>query len=225
MILGVMKMILLDNVCMKLYSKMNKSNTALLVIDVINSCAHEKCESSEMNIHFSKIRKMIPKLSNFIDSYRKAMGNSIIFVNITPWDKEHLPENIQELYTDPNVTYYSDDKSGFSEEFYQVKPEKNDMVITKDTYDAFAHTKLEKTLKEKGIQYLVIAGIFTEGCVLSTICNGFSAGFNFVILKDLIETADNEERQELSRLLKARVFPFLYGKTITSEEFLNSWTK
>jgi len=53
----------------------------------------------------------------------------------------------------------------------------------------------------------------------------FSAGFNFVILKDLIETADSKDRQKTSRLLKERVFPFLYGKTITSEEFLSSWNK
>ncbi|MFA5967435.1 MAG: isochorismatase family cysteine hydrolase [Patescibacteria group bacterium] len=210
---------------MKIYPKMNKSNTALLVIDVVNSCAHEKCESPAINIHFSKIREMIPKLSGFIDSYRKEEGSCVIFANITPWDKEHLPENIQELYTDPNVVYYSDNKSGFPEEFYQVKPEKDDLVITKNTYDAFTGTGLAKTLRNRGIQYLVVTGIFTEGCVLSTICNGFSAGFNFVILKDLIETADSAERQEISRLLKNRVFPFLYGQTITSEEFSNSWVK
>ena len=204
---------------------MNKSNTTLLVIDVVNSCAHEKCESPEIDIHFSKIRGMIPKLSDFIDSYRKEVGESVIFANITPWTKEYLPENIQELYTDPDVAYYSDDNGGFPEEFYQVKPEKDDLVITKNTYDAFTGTELAKTLKDRGIQYLVVTGIFTEGCVLSTICNGFSAGFNFIILKDLIETADSEERQEISRLLKSRVFPFLYGKTITSADFLSSWAK
>ncbi len=210
---------------MKLYSKMNKSNTALLVIDMVNSCAHEKCESPDIDIRFSKIRKMVPELVGFIGNYRKVVGGLVVFANITPWTKENLPENIQELYTDPNVVYYSDDKSGFSEEFYQVQPEKDDLIITKNTYDSFTDTKLEKTLKDRGVQYLVVAGIFTEGCVLSTICNGFSAGFNFIILKDLIETADNKERQETSRLLKARVFPFLYGKTIISKEFLDSWLK
>ncbi len=210
---------------MKLYPKMNKDNTALLIIDVVNGCAHEECEDPETNIYFSKIRKMIPKLGDFIEDYRKIVGDSIIFVNITPWTKGYLPENVQELYTDPNVVYYSDDESGFPEKFYQIKPEKDDLIITKNTYDAFANGNLEKILKDKGVQYLVSTGIFTEGCVLSTICNGFSAGFNFVILKDLIETADSKDRQKTSRLLKERVFPFLYGKTITSEEFLSSWNK
>lgn len=208
---------------MKIYPKMNKSNTALVIIDVVNGCAHEKCEDPKIDVRFSKIREMVPNLDKFIKTYREKVGSLIVFVNITPWDKAHLPENIQELYTDPNVEYYSDDNSGFPEEFYQVKPEKGDLIITKNSYDAFTNSKLNKTFKDKKIQYLVVAGIFTEGCVLSTIVNGFSAGFNFVILKDLIETADNQERQEISRLLKKRVFSSLYGKTITSEEFLTNW--
>ena len=202
---------------------MNKSNTALLLIDIVNGCAHQECEDPEINVRFSKIREMIPKLDQFITSYKEKVGGLTIFVNITPWDKEHLPENIKELYTDPDAKYYSDDESGFPEEFYQVKPGRDDIVITKNTYDAFTNPELEKVLKEKKIQYLVVAGIFTEGCVLSTIINGFSKGFNFVILKDLVETADNPERQDISKLLKTRVFPYLYGKTITSEEFLEEW--
>jgi len=210
---------------MKIYPKMNKDNTALLVIDMVNGCAHKDCEDPEIKVHFSKIREMAPKLVRFVDNFRKEVNNNIIFINITPWTKEHLPENIQELYTDPEVEYYGDEGDDFPQEFYQVKPEKEDLIITKNTYDAFADTELKKVLRKKQIQYLVITGIFTEGCVLSTISNGFSLGFNFVILKDLIETGDGEEQQKTSELLKKRVFPFLYGKTITSEEFLKDWEK
>jgi nicotinamidase-related amidase len=208
---------------MKIYPKMNKNNTALLVIDVVNGCAHEDCESPETNIHFSKIRKMVPDLVQFIDNFRKEINNNIIFINITPWTKKYLPENIQELYTDPTAEYYGEEGDDFPQEFYKIKPEKSDIVITKNTYDAFTGTDLEKILREKQIQYLVITGVFTEGCVLSTVSNGFSRGFNFVILKDLVETGDGEERQKTSELLKKRVFPFLYGKTITSREFLDDW--
>ncbi|MFH0846051.1 MAG: isochorismatase family cysteine hydrolase [Patescibacteria group bacterium] len=209
----------------KLYSKMNKGNTALIVIDIVNSCSHEKCETPEWDITFSKIREMIPRLNNFIGNFRTKVGGEVIFVNITPWNEENLRENIKELYTDPWARYYSDDTTGFDEEFNGIKPEKDDLIITKNTYDAFSETELEKKLKEKGIQYLVVAGIFTEGCVLSTITVGFSKGFNFVMLRDLIETVDSEERQRISTDIKNRIFPSLYGKSITSEEFLESWKK
>lgn len=48
---------------MKPFPKMNPDNVALLIIDVINSCAHDKCEIPQWNIHFTKIRKMVPRLS------------------------------------------------------------------------------------------------------------------------------------------------------------------
>ena len=210
---------------MKIYPKMNKSNTVLVLIDIVNGCAHKKCEDPEIGIRFSKIRKMVPKLKRFISVYRKKVGSQIIFVNLTPWTKKYLPKNLQELYTDPKAEYYSDDDSGFSEAFYQVKPEKRDLIITKNTYDAFANPEFKKFLKKKKIQYLIMTGVFTDGCVLSTIANGFSAGFNFVILKDLIEGPDHPKRQQISKLLKGGIFPYLYGKTLTSKQFLDSWKK
>jgi len=209
----------------KLYDKMNASNMALLVIDVINSCASEQCEWSELGITFSKIRKMVPKLSNFIDLFRQKVGGHIVFANTVPWKKEYLAENINELYADPQTTYYSKDETGFSEKFYKVTPEKEDIVITKNSYDAFTNPELNKVLKEKGIKYIVVAGIFGDGCVHATIAGGFSAGYNFIILKDLIETADVPIRQELQQKLKDYTWPIMYGSTLNSDDFLKSWKR
>jgi len=208
---------------MKLYEKMSKDNTALLVIDVINSCAHEKCEQPEIGIYFSKIREMVPRLDSFINEYRYAVGGLVVFTNTVPWKKEFLADNINELYTDPNTTYYSKDDMGFAEEFYQVEPAEDDLVITKNTYDAFAGTQLDEKLREKGIQYLVVTGIFGDGCVMATICGGFSLGYNYVILNDLIETPDSSARQKLQASLKERAWPIMYGKTIKADEFLSGW--
>lgn len=207
---------------MKPYSKMDSSNTALLVVDVINGCAHEKCERPECDEHFSKIREMVPVLERFIAEFRN-LGGMVVFIKCTPWRKEYLTENINELYTDPEVVYYSDDTSGFPEEFYGFYPKDADLVVEKNHIDAFVNPELDRRLKEKGIKYLIITGIFTDGCVLATINGGFSKRYNLVILKDLVETTDSLTRQKLSELLKEYTFPNLYGKTITSEEFLQIW--
>jgi len=208
-----------------LYPKMNQSNTALLVIDIVNGCVDKKCEIPGWKIFYSKIRKMIPYLNNFINKYRRTTESPIIFVNITQWKKEYLSNNINELYTDPRACYYSEDDSGFSEEFYLVSPKKGDIVITKNHYDAFTSRELRNLLERKKIHYLVVTGIFGDGCVLATICGGFSRGYNFIILKDLIETTDDPDRQILQKLLKKFTWPLMYGKTITSKEFFKSWKK
>lgn len=199
---------------------MTSRNTALLVIDIVNGCCNKKCEDSGTT--FKKIHTMVPKLKTFIEDFRKT-DCKIIFTKITPWTKKYLPDNIQILYTDPEATYYSDDTSGFPEEFYDIKPAKQDIIVTKNTYDTFADQKFRKILKKNGIKFLVVAGVFTDGCVLATICGGFQAGYNFVILKDMIETTDITIRQELSECLKKYTFPVLYGKTMTSKEFIEKW--
>jgi len=211
---------------MSLYAKINSKNTALLIIDIVNGCCHKNCEEQEIGISFVKIRKMVPKMIKLIGDFRKKVGGQVIFTKITPWTKKYLAPNIAELYdNEPRVSYYSDDTTGFSEEFYLLKPGKNDIVITKNTYDAFAGPELEKMLKEKNIRYLIITGVFTDGCVLATICGGFQKGFSFVILKDLVETTDVKKRQELQKYLIDYTFPVLYGKTMTSQEFLKAWVK
>lgn len=207
---------------MKPYLKMNSQNTALVVIDAVNGCCHKDCEDPERGITFSKIREIIPQLKNFVEEFREKIGGKIIFTNITPWTKKYLPKNIQELYEDPATTYYSDG-SKFEEEFYIVNPKKEDIVVTKNNYDTFSNPEFDKILKQNGIQYLVITGVFTDGCVLATICGGFSHGYNFVILKDLIETTDVKIRQELCKYLTNYTFPIMYGKTITSKELMNLW--
>lgn len=204
---------------MKLYQGMTKSKTALLVIDPVNSCAHKNCETPELNIHFSKIRKMLPKLNKFIKQYRESIGGLVVISTTTPWNKEHLAENINRLYTDPKATYYSDDTSGFNGKFHTVETEESDFIITKNSYDVFTNQQLTAKLKKQKIKFIVVTGVFTDGCVLSSVISGFSKGYNFIILKDLVETTDSETRQQLQKLLIKYTFPVMYGKTISSEEF------
>lgn len=199
---------------------MNKNNTALLVIDPVNSCAHENCETPEWKIHFSKIRQMLPKLNEFLKEYRKKIRGLVVLTTITPWNKKHLTENINELYTDPAAVYYSDDISGFDEQWYAIEPDPTDLIFTKNTYDVFSDGKLTDELRKRGIKYLIVTGIFTDGCVLASIVSGFSKGFNFVILKDLVETTDSPTRQQIQELLFKFTFPAMYGKIITSGELL-----
>ncbi len=190
--------------------KLKIKETALLVIDITN----EYCRP------YKKIRKMVPKLKNFITQYRNA-GGQVIFVNCTPWRKEFLAKNIVKLYQDPKCNYYSSDKTGFSEKFFEVEPHKNDFIITKNTYDSFTNPKLNQFLKKQKIKYVAVAGVFGDGCVEATIQGGFSTGYNFIILKDLIETTDDKTRQKLQKLLKEYTWPTMFGMTINSKIFFD----
>lgn len=210
-------------ISMKPFPEMNTANSALLVIDVINSSANEKCEIPEWGIHFSKIRMMVPRLARFIEEYRNKIGGLIVFTKNVPWTKEYLAENINNLYSDSRFAYYSKDTTGFPEQFYGIEPKENDLVIVKNTNDAIANPALEEDLQKRGIKYIVIAGAFTDGCVLATVAGGFSKGYNFVVLRDLVETTDVPIRQNIQKELLDHTFPYLFARVVNANELLESW--
>lgn len=203
----------------------NLDKTMLLVIDVINSCCDKKCEIKKWNITYSKIRKMVPKLEKFIVEYKEITKKPVIYIKTTPWTQKHVASNLIELYKDPACVYYSKDNTGNSEKFYLLKPEKEDYIFDKNTYDAFTNKKLEKLLKTNKIKYLIVVGVFADGCVNSTIINGFSKGYNFIILEDLVETTDNKDRQKIKQLLIKNTWKQMYGKVIKSNSLLKELKK
>jgi nicotinamidase-related amidase len=200
-------------------SKLTPENSALLVIDVINSCAHADFEDAERNIHFSKIRQMVPGLSQFIASYRR-LGGRVILTTTVPWREPFPAENINELYRESeDARYWSSDESGRAELFYEI-PTDGATVFAKNSYDAFTSEELVAALEEMGARYIIIAGIFGDGCVMASVCGAFSRGYRLVIAEDLIETTDDEDRQQLQKLLKERTWPLMYGATVSSQEIL-----
>lgn len=202
--------------------KIKIGKTALLVVDITNAWAHPRCEIKRGSVSFRKIRKMVPKLRRFIQDYKTAGGN-VIYIKTVPWDKEHLAKNLIEFYEDPAVCFFSnevypDHIKKLSEELYGVNPEKKDIVIAKNSYDAFTNPELDKILKRKKIKYLIATGVLGDGCVHATIQGGFSKGYNFIILKDLVETTDASVRQRLQKIMIEYLWPMMYGKTIEAKD-------
>jgi nicotinamidase-related amidase len=199
------------------------NNSALLVVDVINFCAAEDYEDWERDIHYGRIRRMVPSLASFIAAYRQ-LGGTVMLVTSVPWQERYLPDNINELYrNDETARYWSKDTSGRGEQFYSI-PTEGALIFTKPSYDAFTCPELVGALDERGIRYLIVAGLFGDGCVLATICGGFSRGYHFIIAQDLIETTDDEDRQTLQKHLKERVWPLMYGPTLESRAILAAFS-
>lgn len=204
-------------------SSVTLDNSVLLVIDVINSYAHEEYEDRERDIHYSKIRQMLPSLSSFITSYKQLRG-TIILMTTVPWQEQYLPDNINELYrNDERARYWSRDTSGHGERFYEILTD-GAMIFAKNSYDAFTCEDFVSTLEKMQIRYIIVTGVFGDGCVFATICGGFSRGYHFIIAKDLIETTDDEDRQMMQRYLKESMWPMMYGTTIESHHILSAFS-
>lgn len=71
---------------------------------------------------------------------------------------------------------------------------KRDLVVdTKKRYHCFVETDLELLLRSHGINTLIITGVKTNSCVLSTVAAACSMDYAVIVASDCVDTMDNPE--------------------------------
>ncbi len=80
----------------------------------------------------------------------------------------------------------------------------------RDAYSAFQDTGLAQALKAQGIRRLAVGGLATDYCVLRSVLDAISAGFEVFVLEDAIRAvdvnpSDGDKAKEQMRRAGARV--------------------
>jgi maleamate amidohydrolase len=66
----------------------------------------------------------------------------------------------------------------------EFKPQKGDVVITKQRASAFYGTPLAAHLTQLGVQTLIVCGESTSGCVRASAVDGYSHGYHVVLVEE-----------------------------------------
>ena len=98
-----------------------------------------------------------------------------------------------------------------------VAPAEGELVITKVRPGPFSTTALDVTLREMGRDNLVIMGVATSGCVLSSVRWAVDVNYSFIVLSDACSDGD----PEVHRVLTEKVYP-RQGTVMTTDEFLQA---
>jgi nicotinamidase-related amidase len=169
---------------------------ALIVIDMI-----------EGNRPFFKEThyKIIPKIRRVIERCRD-LGIPVIYANDSYLDfdwifkfmKKHAVRGTEEVKV-----------------IDEIKPEKGDIVIEKRRFSAFFKTDLDITLKELGIDTVLLAGVNTHVCVLATAFDAVSHDLNVILLEDCCASHKEEIHEFITK--KFRGMPAF--RVLSSEEF------
>ena len=96
-----------------------------------------------------------------------------------------------------------------------VAPAEGERVITKTRTSPFSTTSLDVDLRGMGKDTLIVMGVATSGCVLSTVRWAFDINYSFIVVADACSDAD----PEVHRVLTEKVYP-RQGTVISSDEFL-----
>ena len=84
-----------------------------------------------------------------------------------------------------------------------IQPRAADCVVVKKRVSAFRATDLELVLRSMGVRHLMLAGVGTSGCVLSTVRAGADLDFVMTVLSDCC--ADRSD--SVHSVLMESVFP------------------
>jgi isochorismate hydrolase len=158
---------------------LNPSKSALIIIDMINFFAHD---------HGSAYIKSSPPVIeniNLLTSLFRKNSAPIIYTRHCHKDETELGMM--------GKFYKGFIKCGTGEDeiIDKLKPSPKDKIFTKNSYDAFLNTGLQKWLEDENISQVVITGLLTHLCCETTARSAFVRGFEVYLPIDA--TASSKE--------------------------------
>jgi nicotinamidase-related amidase len=175
--------------------------TALIVVDL------QKGLAGYPFIH--PIGEVVDHTRALLDAFRR-LGLPVVLVNVAgraPGRTEQGPR-ASGAFAD-----------GWTDFLPELDQQPNDIVVTKQSWGAFASTGLEERLKALGVTQVVVTGVATATGVESTARQAYEAGFNVTLAFDAMTDA----RPEAHDYSLKNVFPRL-GETGTSREIIDLLT-
>ena len=98
-----------------------------------------------------------------------------------------------------------------------VTPQPGEPVLTKRRTGPFSTTNLDEILKKQGIETLVLIGLRTSGCILTTVRWAADIDYQLIVLSDCCADQDDE----VHRVLMEKVLP-RQAIVATSQDFLQA---
>lgn len=95
-----------------------------------------------------------------------------------------------------------------------LDPERDLVVETKKRYDCFRATDLDLVLRSRGVNTVLITGVNTNSCVLSTTTAACALDYAAIVVEDCVATMDGPELHAAGLACIRAAF----GWTIPSEE-------
>ncbi|GCD94647.1 cysteine hydrolase family protein [Embleya hyalina] len=178
---------------------LNPVHTALLVLDYQPAILAALPDGEEHGHRAA----LLARVEGIVSDVR-AIGGTVAHVRVgftaADWDtipaanKSFAPVARHRLmhHEDPAVAIHE-----------RLAPRDGDIVVRKVRYGAMSTTDLDRRLRERGIDTLVVAGVSTGGAVLSTVVDAADRDYRLYVLSDGVADPD----PEVHRALLDHVFP------------------
>ena len=162
------------------------SETALLVIDIQNTYLEVPEDPEEAARWTPFLERMnhqvIPGTAVLVDQCR-SHGFEIIYARIACLTENGRDRSLSQKKPGFNYLLLPKDRED-SQLVPELTPQGDEIVITKTTDSALTGSNLRLILHNIGIRNVVVAGIFTDQCVSSTVRSLADESFDVLVVED-----------------------------------------
>ena len=163
--------------------KLEKANTALLVIDLQNVYTKLANKDPRWNEFSKRLNETVLPNVKKVEALFRKNKQDVIFARIACHLRDGRDRSLSQKMSGWNnilITLDDDD----SQIIDDIAPINDEIVVTKTTDSALTGTNLRLILNNLGIKTVVCAGIFTDQCVASTVRSLSDESFYVVVLED-----------------------------------------
>ncbi|MDP4065806.1 Isochorismatase family protein YecD [Rhodobacteraceae bacterium IMCC1933] len=168
--------------------------TALLVIDIQNTYLEPQdsdAENGRWQPFYKRMNEVvIPNTAKLIDRCRFA-GVEVIFARIACLKPDGRDRSLSQKKPGFNYLLLPKDRAD-SQIVDALAPREDEITIIKTTDSALTGTNLRLVLHNMRIENVIIAGIFTDQCVASTVRSLADESFNVVVAENCCAAASKE---------------------------------
>jgi len=172
--------------------------TALLVIDIQNTYLEAKPDSDEnarWQPFFTRMNNIvIPNTASLIADARRR-GVEVIFARIACLTQDGRDRSLSQKKPGFNYLLLPKDRED-SQLVPELTPQGDEVVVLKTTDSALTGTNLRLILHNMGIKNVVVAGIFTDQCVSSSVRSLADESFNVIVVDDCCAAATDQLHQQ-----------------------------
>lgn len=191
------------------------ARTALLVIDIQNTYLEPKEDDAETKRWGPFFKRMndtvIPNTVRLVD-WARDRGIEVIFARIACLTEDGRDRSLSQKK--PGFNYLLLPKDRLDSQFVPaLQPRGDEITVLKTTDSALTGTNLRLILRNIGITDVIVAGIFTDQCVSSTVRSLADESFGVIVAEDCCAAATDElHRHELE------IINMIYCHVMSSDE-------
>ncbi|MCP4878072.1 MAG: cysteine hydrolase family protein [Gammaproteobacteria bacterium] len=201
--------------------ELSAQKTALLVIDIQNTYLEVDSNSFEAE-RWAPFRErmnqtVIPNTAKLVAACRER-GVEVIFARIACLKPDGRDRSLSQKKPGFNYLLLPKDRED-SQMVPELTPQVEDIVVLKTTDSALTGTNLRLLLRNMEISDVIVAGIFTDQCVSSTVRSLADESFGVVVVEDCCAAAT--EALHLNELLSINM---IYCHVLQLEDVIESVT-